>query len=532
MAGTRTSAGTNTARELVIVLAVCAFLFFYGLGSFGMLGADEPRYTQIAREMLERGDWVTPTLGGKPWLEKPVLYYWGAMLSYSIFGVSDWAARVPSSVLSTLMVLAIYAFTRRFRPGAQISAALITAATAAFIGFGRAASTDLPLATTFTMALLAWKAWHLTARKLFLIGFYVALALATLAKGPVAVVLAGAVIGAFVLLRREWPLLWRTLWVPGALLYLALALPWYVAVELSTRQFFQVFIVEHNLARYGTDVFRHTQPFWYYALVLPVALLPWTAIAIAAVVRKLREFRTSVDSGEGIGLFLLSWLLIPVMFFSFSGSKLPGYILPAIPAGTMLAALHLHGLEQRGERIRLPLLLAQAILAGITLGVALLANFPLLKVSPTPLAWTIGIAAGLIAAVAVVVAGRRGVRPVVTATTVAVILGVAFIMRAVSPSIDLKESARPVANATAPSAPANTPVAGFNIKRELEYGLHFYRNAPVQRYERAEIPKGEHLLIMRGGTEEAARALLDGRSMTKIGGFPAQRLEFWRVGGR
>src|SRR5262245_43814699 len=82
--------------EVATLLAFCAFLFFFGLGSFGLVGADEPRYAQIAREMLARHDWVTPTLNGRPWLEKPVLYYWLAMLSYRFFGVSDWAARIPS----------------------------------------------------------------------------------------------------------------------------------------------------------------------------------------------------------------------------------------------------------------------------------------------------------------------------------------------------------------------------------------------------------------------------------------------------
>src|SRR5512144_2034206 len=111
------------ALELLVLAAFCAFLFFFGLGSFGLVGADEPRYAQIAREMLARHDWVTPVLNGVPWLEKPALYYWGAMLSYSIFGVTDWAARLPSAVLATAMVAAIYFFMRRYRPDAQLDSA-------------------------------------------------------------------------------------------------------------------------------------------------------------------------------------------------------------------------------------------------------------------------------------------------------------------------------------------------------------------------------------------------------------------------
>ena len=96
------------------------FLFFYGLGQFGLIGADEPRYAQVAREMLQHHDWVTPTLGGQPWLEKPPLYYWQAMLAYAIFGVSDWAARLPAAMDATLLVFAVYFFLRRFRAGIRV----------------------------------------------------------------------------------------------------------------------------------------------------------------------------------------------------------------------------------------------------------------------------------------------------------------------------------------------------------------------------------------------------------------------------
>src|SRR5947209_15531510 len=101
------------AVQLALVAGVCGFFFFFGLGAFGLLGADEPRYAQIAREMLARNDWVVPTLNGAPWLEKPILYYWEAMVAYSLFGVSDWAARLPSAFSASLLVFAIWLFARR-----------------------------------------------------------------------------------------------------------------------------------------------------------------------------------------------------------------------------------------------------------------------------------------------------------------------------------------------------------------------------------------------------------------------------------
>jgi 4-amino-4-deoxy-L-arabinose transferase-like glycosyltransferase len=143
---------TNRTRADSLLLAgFCAFLFFYGLGQFGLIGADEPRYAQVAHEMLERRDCITPVLGGRPWLEKPPLYYWQAMLAYSIFGVSDWAARLPAALDATLLVLGVYFFLRRFRPGLELDGALIAASSAGIVGYARAASPDMALAAAFTI---------------------------------------------------------------------------------------------------------------------------------------------------------------------------------------------------------------------------------------------------------------------------------------------------------------------------------------------------------------------------------------------
>jgi len=117
----------RTRTDILLLAGFCAFLFFYGLGSFGLIGADEPRYAQVAREMLDHHDWITPTLGGVAWLEKPPLYYWQAMASFAVLGVGDVAARVPSAIDATLLILAFYVFFRKFRPGIQVDAALIAA---------------------------------------------------------------------------------------------------------------------------------------------------------------------------------------------------------------------------------------------------------------------------------------------------------------------------------------------------------------------------------------------------------------------
>src|SRR5438132_11404063 len=116
--------------DWLLLAGFCGFLFFFGLAHFGLVGADEPRYAQIAREMLVRHDWITPTLDGRPWLEKPALYYWQAMLAYHIFGLSDSAARLPSATDAKLMIIALSSCLRRLRPWCDLDGALFTASLA------------------------------------------------------------------------------------------------------------------------------------------------------------------------------------------------------------------------------------------------------------------------------------------------------------------------------------------------------------------------------------------------------------------
>src|ERR1017187_10247031 len=340
--------GSNppSRTDTLLLVAFCGFLFFYGLGAFGLLGADEPRYAQVAREMLERSDWVTPTLQGKPWLEKPVLYYWEAMVSFRAFGITDRAARLPAAFDAALLVAAVYLFLARFRPSSEFDGALITASSVGVIGFAHAAGTDMPLAAALSIALLAWYAWYESGRHSFLAAFYIFLALGTLAKGPVAPALSAVIIFLFVAVRRDWHAILPTLWIPGIILYLAAMLPWYIAVQLRNSEFFRVFILEHNLARFSLDVYHHHQPFWFYLPVFLLAMMPWTLALILAVGERVRlvwaEGKQAFSSPEtSWPLFLLIWMLVPVLFFSASQSKLPGYILPAVPAGALLIAEYL-----------------------------------------------------------------------------------------------------------------------------------------------------------------------------------------------
>lgn len=519
--------------DVIALIAFCGFFFFAGIQLVGLVGADEPRYAQVAREMLARHDWVTPVLYGHPWLEKPPLYYWCAMLSYRGAGaVSDWAARLPSALLCSLMVFFVYAWTRNFRRGMQLDAALITASSAMIIGFGRSASTDMPLTVMFTAAMLSWYGWYSNQTRGWLLGFYLFSGLGTLAKGPVAVFLAALIILAFAGLRRDARIVLRTLWPAGIVLYLAVTLPWFIAVQRANPEFFRVFFLQQNLARYATDLYRHHQPFWYYLPVALLALVPWIVFVMAAVVDAIRDWHFSVAQPSGtedLRIFLTLWLLLPVLFFSLSQSKLPGYILPAIPAGTILLADFIRRREEAQEKPPQWLALLHALLCATMLAAALIVPFKLLRLTLPRNALIVAVALAITAVLALWLSLRnQGYRVLRFITLVPIVIVFSLVLRGTAPITNVLQSARPVQAAIAALGEVPT-IAVYDVPRSVEYGLAFYRNQFVSNYERNEIPSAAHLVIAAAGSKKELEYRLPRRLVTWVGGFSWQHLDFYLI---
>ena len=529
-ASERTRRGTDT----LALIAFCGFLFFLGIQLVGLVGADEPRYAQVAREMLARNDWVTPVLYGKPWLEKPPLYYWCTMLSYKGLGVGDTAARLPSAYLSCLLIIFIYVWSRRFRFGMQLDAALITASAAMVIGFGRSASTDMPLTVMFTVAMLSWYGWYAEGKRRWLLAFYLFLALGTLAKGPVALGLAALIIIAFAALRRDAKLLVRTLQPIGIALYLAVAAPWYIAVERANPEFFRTFFLQQNLERFTSNLYHHPQPFWFYWTIILIALVPWTVFAIEAIVDALRNWRYSTHEPAGkedLRTYLVLWLLLPMIFFSFSHSKLPGYILPAIPAGTILLADFILRREQSDTKPAMWMVALHALVCAAMLSAAFIVPFKLLRL-PLPVK-VLAVAGSLAIAtilMLVLTLQNQGYRVLRFATLVPVVIAVALTLRGTAPMINLLASERPVAQNLAETEIGRIPdIAVYDVSPSVEYGLGFYRDHFVASYERNEIPAGDHIVVAAAGTQKELQYRLPNRRVVKFGGFPLQHLDFYFV---
>jgi 4-amino-4-deoxy-L-arabinose transferase-like glycosyltransferase len=336
-------------RAWVVLLAAVCAAYFYGLGAVPLLGPDEPRYAQVAREMFERGDMVTPTLGGHHWFEKPALLYWLMMAAFGLFGVSELAARTGTAGAGVLTVLLVGWVGRRVELGSSegmraygLVSAGVMASCAGLLVFSRAATFDVLLTATVTAALSCFFVAELERderrKRPWLVGFYAFVGVSLLAKGLAGVVIPAGVVALYFLLRRRWPPLLRLGLPWGILLMLLVAALWYGPVTARHgREFVDEFFVQHHFARYTSNRFHHPQPFWFYVPVVLMLALPWTFFLLSGLVGSREANARAEDAGARVRVFAAAWLLAPVIFFSLSGSKLPGYVLPALPGAALLA---------------------------------------------------------------------------------------------------------------------------------------------------------------------------------------------------
>jgi 4-amino-4-deoxy-L-arabinose transferase-like glycosyltransferase len=457
-----------------------------------------------------------------------------------VFGVSDVAARIPGAVDATLLVVAVYLFFRRFRRGVEVDAALITASCAGVVGYAHAASMDMALAAAFSIGMLAWWAWRESAKRIYLAAFYIFMALGMLAKGPVAPFLAAAVIVVFALGARESRLVLRTFWLPGILLFCAIALPWYFAVQMRNLQFFREFILQHNLARFSSDLYHHRQPFWYYLPVTALAFVPWTVFVIAAFVESLRVWwveRKTVFAEPDLELqfrvFLCCWLIVPIAFFSISQSKLPGYILPVIPAGAVLLADYLRRhLAQEDESVPKALAVVHSLVAAAPIVPSVLIAYVITqhRLPPgRPMFIALAVTFALCAAIAMTLASRLRLRMLRFVTLIPVVLSVAAVLKLGATSIDQKLSTRPLAAELAAVETHQLPLAVYGVPREMEYGLTFYRNQTAVRYEAGGVPTEEHLLVAPATWKVNVAKQTSGRRVLFLGNYAPQNVDYYWV---
>jgi 4-amino-4-deoxy-L-arabinose transferase-like glycosyltransferase len=352
----------------------------------------------------------------------------------------------------------------------------------------------------------------------------------------VAPFLAGIIIILFSVLAREPKLIARTLWIPGVLLFGAAVLPWYVAVQIQNPEFFGEFILKHNLARFSSNLYHHPEPFWYYIPVVALALLPWIVFVVAAFAESARVWwaerkSTAYDVELQFRIFAGCWLVLPVAFFSISQSKLPGYILPSVPAGAILLADYL--LRHRGdETISKWIVGLHAIVASAPIIPAVLIAYLVTQhriPGGRPMFFALGLAIVLCIAIALTLLSRMHLRLLRFVTLIAVVLVVAAVLKVGTTAIDQKLSARPLALELASVETKKLPLAVYGVQRELEYGLAFYRNQAIQRYESGNIPASEHLLIAPTAWMDNVAKATAGRHVSFLGHYAPQAVDYYWV---
>jgi 4-amino-4-deoxy-L-arabinose transferase-like glycosyltransferase len=524
---------SGAARLLwaALILATLYLCYFHNLGALGLVGPDEPRYAWIARDMAETGDWVTPRLYGQPWFEKPPLYYWGAALSFKLFGVSETTARLPSAVCALLATLALAWLALRIY-GAETARWLLVLlpTTVGMIGFSHAAATDMPFAAMLTIGMVfaarllgqipqmseAQPSAQRSFRSLtsftsstsftsLLFGFF--LGLATLAKGPAAIVLSGCTVLLWAGFTKRWRDAFRCLHPIAILGFCVTALPWYIVCAQRNPDFFRVFIIEHNFKRFLTPEFQHIKPVWFYIPILLIAVFPWTLFFFTdARSRTVRIWNERVSRISHTTLLLCCWPLFCLFFFSLSRSKLPGYILPAVlPLALLLANTVRGSLQSNARSLRWPIF--GTALALIIFGVTLQREAPKIPalncVSPVcgvTRIWVIAVCGGF--AVGILTAIRK-LRFGLSAAILCVLLLVIEVDRFL-PNLDPGVSARDavrVADNVWPEFTARN-AATWQLSRSYAFQLSYYTHQEIPDWKPDE-PKPNWLFVPKGKQGEA-----------------------------
>jgi 4-amino-4-deoxy-L-arabinose transferase-like glycosyltransferase len=335
----------NQAVSLLALLVLSGTLFFFQLGTPGLFDADEPAYAQAAREMLDSGDWITPHFNGRPRFDKPILFYWLTMLSYSFFGISEFAVRFWSALAAVVLVLAIARAARRWlEPPADLLAGLAFTLNVLTALLARAAVTDMLLTLFVTLAVLSGVE-ALTGPPERDGGpatfMWIAMALAVLVKGPIGIVVPAIALGGMLVIFREARSGAQRL-VPwqGLVLFALITLPWYALVLAANGwAFIEGFVIKHHVSRYTGVISSHAGPIWFYFPVVLIGFFPWSGFAVRALWRvgTVVRGRSPRSPADRLLVACVCWVAGVFVFFSLAGTKLPSYLFPMFPGMAILA---------------------------------------------------------------------------------------------------------------------------------------------------------------------------------------------------
>ena len=483
-------------RDLFILLVLCIALFWWRLGKLGLIDPDEPFYAQTAREMLVSGDWVTPQIFGQPQFEKPIFFYWLTAASYRVFGVNEFAGRIPSALPATAMVLLVYAFGARvFNRRTGLLAATVLASGIEYTLMSRLMLTDIALALFIAGSLCSyWLAIEDEERRgRWIVLHFVCAGFAVLTKGPVATLVTLFATACFSFWAKR-PMPYRSRALPwGLALYALIAVPWFATMLWKFGwTYFNDFFVHENIMRLLHAEHPANNHFYYYVAILLGGSIPWLPVLACAIWRAWRGVRHDARL-----VFLWSWILTSLVFLTIAQSKLPSYIFYVFVPLALVAAATLEdffekGFRTRGER---KLVFGLAILQ-VVIGIAA----PMVKQAKPFATPTLLFAVCLALGVALLASGRM--RGWVTMNALATIALIGGALEFSTDRVEAFSSARPTAEAM---QRGDSGGRSYLAGKFLARGIYFYADKPVTVLANKAQPfwSPHPLPVVAGGKELA-----------------------------
>jgi 4-amino-4-deoxy-L-arabinose transferase-like glycosyltransferase len=364
------------------MLLAFVILWFGNLEYRKLIRPDEGRYAEIPREMVASGDWTTPRLNDLKYFEKPPLQYWATAVAYEVFGEHQWTSRIWAALTGLAgLLLAWFTGTRLFGREAGIYAVLLLGSSLLYAMMAHVNTLDMGVTFFISLGifslLLAQKEEQAAHRRNWMLLAWAGLALAVLSKGLMGIILPGAALFLYSVFNRDITIWKRMHWFSGLLVFLLIAVPWFVFVMKANPEFFQRFFIYEHFERFTTKVHGRYQPWYYFVPILLLGMLPWTVLMFDALLRTWKSGArvVKVFSPER---FLLVWVVFVYVFFSISDSKLPSYLLPIFPSLALLMGRQLAGMKARRLFwMTIPSLVAVAILLCIAPFAASTADTPL-----------------------------------------------------------------------------------------------------------------------------------------------------------
>ncbi len=341
-----------------ILVVLCVYLFFFKLGGMALTDPDETFYAQTAKEMLNKGDWVTPCLYGKPQFEKPIMIYWLVEASYKILGVNEAAARLPSAIFALLGVIAVYLLGKLlFNKIAGFISAVIFATNVEYVILSRACVTDMVLTTFMLLGVLFFFYGYIKEKDYFYILSSAAFAFAVLTKGPVAIILPAAAFIVFLFFTKDLGRSKRFPIVRSLLVFLAIAAPWYIAAyRLHGKEFIDAFFGFQNVTRFMQAEHKIGSQVYYNIPVIFAGFFPWSVflpLGFWHMFKKVKPAHPLTRSLEHkSSIFTLTWFFVIFLFFTASSTKLPTYVFPSFISLAFIVGVLLDDFLNREKCVR------------------------------------------------------------------------------------------------------------------------------------------------------------------------------------